>query len=851
MACATLDHLLAHQLAQNDLVPVHLPLALDALAQHRTLALAEHEEGANGPVLHRWQLRLTALVAASNAPPVRAAGFQLLHASFAASTSLLLAAAKPALAAAQQVLASPKSDPALFLAALELARLVLAKSTFHPEWARDNVGAQTVQKLVSGLVQTASAELSDVKLPCLAAIVSLIPLYPTALRPLLPALHTLAISLLADPSAGPSAVEAGASLFVSLYLLAPKGRDGLRDAWKTGIEALIGSIDALATETTSGIFAEDTTYNHLLSPLALPPLASADLHLALARLETLTRVLLLALRTPTTEKAGPVPVPLGALVELAQRLVSFSTAAPVRERVDPSLRTGVVAHAVPRLQLCGAQLAAQLARAAAPAALLAPHATPLLGALAGTLTTLAPRDPMRPALSAAYACVLEALGACVDPEEGKKSLARVWRSVLEDIGAAAMEPVVVRAAGANGKDGVEGAKGAGAGGRKAKRQKTYDPSESMAQRRIALDEVDVEIAERGLATLERLLRCPHAHFLPPALQLATSRLLLYLTLSPTFFVSHPVASTSASFYPATSALSPHSIASQSPTFRQHALRALVAALQTGTCAPSGFAPLAAEVARRAALSSDGTLRALALDALAHLRTVAHPPVPPELPNAALKRVRHERTGGWVGGEAEWETSAGEFRLQVEETREHGEDEDEEDEEEGMQVDGAAVAAAAAAKQQRADDDERRRKVAASLAAPAASSTSAAFPSTASFAAPQATPSTGFSAASNGFASFSAPAFGSTAPTSATPAAAQPSAADVVAPSSFSETVRVSSSAGSAAAPTLEVEVVTSAESKAAAVDKGKAKAVVDGGDEEDSDEDEGMPVIDMGSDEDA
>lgn len=53
MACATLDHLLAHQLAQNDLVPVHLPLALDALAQHRTLALAEHEEGTNGPVLHR------------------------------------------------------------------------------------------------------------------------------------------------------------------------------------------------------------------------------------------------------------------------------------------------------------------------------------------------------------------------------------------------------------------------------------------------------------------------------------------------------------------------------------------------------------------------------------------------------------------------------------------------------------------------------------------------------------------------------------------------------------------------------------------------------------------------------
>jgi hypothetical protein len=48
---------------------------------------------------------------------------------------------------------------------------------------------------------------------------------------------------------------------------------------------------------------------------------------------------------------------------------------------------------------------------------------------------------MRPTLSTTYSLLLSSLGASVDPEEGKKSLARVWRCVLEDIGSVAIEPV--------------------------------------------------------------------------------------------------------------------------------------------------------------------------------------------------------------------------------------------------------------------------------------------------------------------------------------------------------------------------------------------------------------------------
>ena len=200
MATALIEHVLAHQLAQNDAVPAAAAHVASLIQQQRIIAHAELEEGLNGPVIHRyayagylpaptpgaggyrldplkishfrllimtasitrWQLRLTALLSASNAPEVRTAGFRLFLESFAPSTTRLLAAGKTTLTAAQSVLASPKSDPTLFLSALEIARLILAKSTWHPEWARENVGAQTVQKLVSRLVEAASADGSEV-----------------------------------------------------------------------------------------------------------------------------------------------------------------------------------------------------------------------------------------------------------------------------------------------------------------------------------------------------------------------------------------------------------------------------------------------------------------------------------------------------------------------------------------------------------------------------------------------------------------------------------------------------------------------------------------------------------------
>lgn len=53
MAASTLDHLLAHHLAQNDAVPAALADTLDTLVSQRVVAWCEGEEGLNGPLLHR------------------------------------------------------------------------------------------------------------------------------------------------------------------------------------------------------------------------------------------------------------------------------------------------------------------------------------------------------------------------------------------------------------------------------------------------------------------------------------------------------------------------------------------------------------------------------------------------------------------------------------------------------------------------------------------------------------------------------------------------------------------------------------------------------------------------------
>lgn len=116
-------------------------------------------------IVNRWNLRLASLIAPSVLPPLRTAGFELLHLTFVASTTSMLSQAKATIALALNVLGSNKSDPSIFVAALDVVRLVLAKGTWHPEWAREVTGAAVVQRTVNALVAAANGELEEVRCP--------------------------------------------------------------------------------------------------------------------------------------------------------------------------------------------------------------------------------------------------------------------------------------------------------------------------------------------------------------------------------------------------------------------------------------------------------------------------------------------------------------------------------------------------------------------------------------------------------------------------------------------------------------------------------------------------------------
>jgi hypothetical protein len=113
--------------------------------------------------------------------------------------------------------------------------------------------------------------------------------------------------------------------------------------------------DALCSEPT------ETGTNHTLGPLALPALPTpAPSSALLSRLDSLSYTLCYLLRTPTTERAGSVPVPIGALAELGVRLISLNEETSVKERVDPAVVRTVYAS-LGRLQVAGGRILATVA----------------------------------------------------------------------------------------------------------------------------------------------------------------------------------------------------------------------------------------------------------------------------------------------------------------------------------------------------------------------------------------------------------------------------------------------------------------------------------------------------------
>jgi len=386
---------------------------------------------------------------------------------------------------------------------------------------------------------------------------------------------------------------------------------------------------------------------------------------ALSRLEELSSALLYLLRTPISERAGFVPVPIGALAELGVRLTGLARDTPVRERTDPATLE-LVYTLLPRLQTVGCQVLAQTALAAKIA--LVPHAVEIVGTVARTLGTYPVRSPMRPILSTTYALIVQSLGGAFDPEEGRKSLARVWRSLLEDIGAVAVDPAQP---GPGQQVEAKQVPGGGGGGRKNKRTRAFDPAElDLQARRVYLDPIDLAIAERALASLERLLRCPAYWHLPPKLILASSRLLLALSLDPAFFSAPPTGAGQRGV----------DLARKSVVFRRGIVKALIAAVEAGGA--EGLIDRAVEVWSRGVTDADEEVRAVATAALNRVSSVIHPVLPPLPTPDPSARARKERVGGAVGDDISIQEGAQEFAPKEDE---EGSEDSSDDEAEEMQV----------------------------------------------------------------------------------------------------------------------------------------------------------------------
>lgn len=149
----------------------------------------------------------------------------------------------------------------------------------------------------------------------------------------------------------------------------------------------------------------ETGANHTLGPLSLPALPTpAPVSLLQSRLDSLAYTLCYLLRTPTTERAGPVPVPIGAIVELGVRLMSLNEETALKERVDPSVARAVYAS-LGRLQIAGGRILATVAARCVVLLMcrpsfsdqpssdystgqaMLPYASDVLAAIANTLTT--------------------------------------------------------------------------------------------------------------------------------------------------------------------------------------------------------------------------------------------------------------------------------------------------------------------------------------------------------------------------------------------------------------------------------------------------------------------------------
>lgn len=173
------NHLLAHHLPVTENIPNELDFIVSVLDSARPIKALEAELGTGNTVSKRsvsppalflksltapsWTTRILSLLKPTVPTAVRTAGFVLLHHTLTSSPSTLLTSSKEILPLALNILESPKQQPELFVAALEVVRLIMANSAWIAgEWARETVGAAMVQRTIKACVKVANGSYEEV-----------------------------------------------------------------------------------------------------------------------------------------------------------------------------------------------------------------------------------------------------------------------------------------------------------------------------------------------------------------------------------------------------------------------------------------------------------------------------------------------------------------------------------------------------------------------------------------------------------------------------------------------------------------------------------------------------------------
>ncbi|KAF9453001.1 hypothetical protein P691DRAFT_802381 [Macrolepiota fuliginosa MF-IS2] len=337
-----LKTLLNIHLASDASTVLHLPFILDAITPGSLNP---------SPHLSKWTARIQALLHSKD-PGGRWAGLVLAQKTGILSQTLLLENGQSWVGVALPLL-SKNEPPVVHKTAIRLLRTIFSHSHQVSEFRRQ-VATPNVPKLLAALIplveQTSDTEL---KVVAVAALVNLVPLYPTLCKASYPTLSNLALRFLDGNPHTPVPFEvlsAASRLYSIIHVTG--GKVGASSLWrKTLDETLVFGTSAFWSlrTTFSGTVPANVSIPPNEDPITFIPLQLDRLKCAVTILDDLLG----------TTVYRPVQLPLGTMVKFALQILQTTDSTKREGFIDATTHVLEVS-VVPKIQQLGYSLVVSL-----------------------------------------------------------------------------------------------------------------------------------------------------------------------------------------------------------------------------------------------------------------------------------------------------------------------------------------------------------------------------------------------------------------------------------------------------------------------------------------------------------